>query len=140
MPDQTNPSDSIPGVTPYLTIKGGRGEEAVKFYSRAFGGRELLRHASEDKKRLMHSRLAINGGVVMLSDDFPEYSGSEAPDPASVTVHLQVDDADTWFERAVKAGATVKMPIGDQFWGDRYGQLRDPFGHSWSIGGPLRGR
>jgi PhnB protein len=55
-----------------------------------------------------------------------------------VTLHLQVDDADRWFDRATGAGATVTMPIADQFWGDRYGQIKDPFGHSWSIGAPVR--
>jgi PhnB protein len=75
----------------------------------------------------------------MLSDDFPEYRGGQpAPAPASVTLHLQVDDADRWWNRAVEAGAAVTMPIADQFWGDRYGHLKDPFGHSWSIGAPIR--
>jgi PhnB protein len=73
----------------------------------------------------------------MLSDDFPEM-GFTAPAPGAVTLHLQVDDADAWWRRALEAGATVAMEIGDQFWGDRYGQLKDPFGHSWSIGSPIR--
>jgi PhnB protein len=71
----------------------------------------------------------------MLSDDFPDFNnGVAAPDPAGVMIHLEVDDADVWFERAVAAGASVRMPLADQFWGDRYGQLDDPFGHRWSIG------
>jgi PhnB protein len=128
---------AIPGVSPYLTIKGGRGQEAVEFYGAAFGAAEAMRHLGQDGHRLMHSRLVINGAVVMLSDDFPDFNnGVEAPDPASVTLHLQVDDADAWWDRAVKAGAAVRMPLANQFWGDRYGQLTDPFGHRWSIGGP----
>ena len=120
-------------VSPYLTIRGGRGQEAVAFYERAFGAREAYRNLAEDGRRLMHAHLKINGETVMLSDDFPEFTGREAPAPGGVTVHLEVDDADAWWDRAVQAGAEIKMPLADQFWGDRYGQLRDPFGHSWSI-------
>ncbi len=65
--------------------------------------------------------------------------GVETAPPAAVTLHLQVDDADVWFQRAVSAGATVRMTLADQFWGDRYGQITDPFGHHWSIGGPKKG-
>ena len=69
-------------------------------------------------------------------DFFPEYGG-KAEAPAGVIIHLEVDDAEAWWKRAVDAGATVTMPIEDTFWGMRYGQLRDPFGHGWSIGAPL---
>ena len=120
-------------VSPYLTIRGGRGQEAVSFYVRAFDAHEVYRATAEDGRRLMHAHLKINGETVMLSDDFPEFTGREAPEPAGVTIHLEVEDADRWWDRAVAAGAEVKMPLADQFWGDRYGQLRDPFGHSWSI-------
>ncbi len=133
-PPRVPPGD----VTPYLTVKGGKA--AVDFYSRAFGASELFRQTADDGERLLHSRLSINGGVVMLSDDFPEYrGGAEAAPPAGVTLHLQVDDADAWWDRAVAAGATVKAPLADMFWGDRYGQLLDPFGHSWSIAAPVKG-
>lgn len=74
-----------------------------------------------------------------MSDDFPECrGGGEAPPPQGVTIDLQVDDADEWWKRAVDAGATIDMPLADQFWGDRYGQVRDPFGHTWSIACPIR--
>jgi len=79
-----------------------------------------------------------NGADVMLADEFPEHGGNLEVGPRGVTLHLAVDDADRWWNRAVEAGATVAMPLEDQFWGDRYGQLRDPFGHSWSIGAPIR--
>ena len=128
-------------VSPYLTIRDGRGAEAVAFYEKAFGAREAYRNTAEDGKRLMHSHLKINGETVMLSDDFPEYrDGQAAPAPGGVTIHLEVDDADTWWNRAVEAGASVKMPLADQFWGDRYGQLTDPFGHAWSIGSKSKGK
>ncbi len=75
----------------------------------------------------------------MLADDFPEFHGGKAtPKPAGVALHLQVDDADKWWARAVKAGAKVKMPLADMFWGDRYGQVADPFGHVWSIAAPVK--
>jgi PhnB protein len=123
------------GLSPYLTIKDARGQEAVEFYAAAFGGVEQVRHLAQDGKRVMHARLQINGGLVMLSDDFPDFNnGVAAPEPAGVMIHLEVDDADAWFERALAAGASVRMPLADQFWGDRYGQLNDPFGHRWSIG------
>jgi PhnB protein len=127
-------SAALPGVVPYLTIFGGRGEAAVAFYTRAFAAKEAMRHLADDGKRLLHSRLVINKAVVMLSDDFSE--GVTAP--AGVTLHLQVNDSDLWFNRAVEAGAKVTMPLDNQFWGDRYGQITDPFGHFWSIGGPKR--
>jgi len=125
------------GVYPYLTVKGGKA--ALDFYTRAFGAVEEFRSYGEDGERLMHARFRVNGMAILLSDDFPEFRGGvEAPAPAGVTMHLQVDDADRWWKRAVDAGAEIRMPLGDQFWGDRYGQLKDPFGHSWSIGMPIR--
>jgi PhnB protein len=124
------------GVAPHLTIRDGRGQEAVKFYESAFGAQEQMRNLAEDGKRLMHAHLAINGGSLMLNDDFPEYrDGGDARPPGGVTLHLQVPDADAVWNQAVAAGAAVKMPLEDQFWGDRYGQLEDPFGFTWSIGG-----
>ena len=129
----------VTGVTPHLTIRDNKAAEAIDFYKAAFGAEEAMRMPADDGKRLMHGHIKINGGSVMLNDDFPEYRGGASAEPASVTLHIQVDDADTWFNRAVEAGATVTMPLSDQFWGDRYGQVQDPFGHSWSIGGPVKG-
>ncbi len=127
------------GVYIYLTIKDGRGQEAMDFYARAFGANEIARRLGQDGRRVMHGRLALNGSLLMLSDDFPEFNGGVAqPDPGGVTFHLEVDDADAWFDRAVKAGAAVRMPLADQFWGDRYGQVADPFGHRWSIGAAIK--
>lgn len=128
----------VTGITPFLTIRGGRGQEAVAFYERAFAATVTERNVADDGRRLMQAGLRINGGWVMLSDEFPEWRGHDEPEPQGVTLHLQVDDADTWFARAVAAGATVTLPLDDQFWGDRYGQLQDPFGHRWSIGAPIR--
>jgi PhnB protein len=131
-------TSAIPvGVYPYLTVKGGKA--ALEFYTRAFGATEEFRTYGEDGERLMHARFRVNGGAILLSDDFPEFRGGvAAPPPVGVTIHLEVDNADRWWDRAVSAGAQIKMPLADQFWGDRYGQLTDPFGHSWSIASPIK--
>jgi PhnB protein len=122
----------VGGVMPYLTVTGGKA--AVDFYRQAFGAEEFARHYADDGERILNAHLGVNGGSIMLSDDFPEFHGNVgAPPPAGVVLHLQVDDADRWWARAVEAGCTVLMPLADQFWGDRYGQLKDPFGHTWSI-------
>ncbi|MBT2135143.1 VOC family protein [Croceibacterium sp. LX-88] len=127
------------GVAAHLTIRDGRGTEAVKFYEQAFGAKEHMHHMADDGKRLMHSHLSINGGSLMLNDDFPEYrDGGDVRPPAGITLHLQVPDADAAWQRAVDAGAKVVFPLEDQFWGDRYGQVEDPFGFTWSIGGPKK--
>ena len=135
----SNPDQGpVNGVTAHLTIAGKRATEAIDFYKRAFAAEEAMPPMmADDGERIMHAHLRINGGSVMLNDDFPEYGGA-AGAPASVTLHLQVDDADRWFERATSAGAEVSMPLDDMFWGDRYGQVKDPFGHSWSMAHPLR--
>ena len=131
-------TSAIPvGVYPYLKVKGGKA--AIDFYTRAFGATEEYRVYGEDGERIMHARFRVNGGAILLSDDFPEYRGGmESPPPDGVTIHLEVDNADRWWDRAVSAGATIVMPLADQFWGDRYGQVKDPFGHSWSIGAPIK--
>lgn len=128
------------GLTPHILILGNRAADAVDFYKVAFGAVERVRMLADDGVRLMHAHLEINGSSLMLNDDFPEYKGPgatpEGP-PAGTVLHLQVDNADAWFERAVAAGATVRMPLQDMFWGDRYGHLGDPFGHVWSIAHPI---
>jgi len=126
------------GVIPYLTIPSRGGQAAVEFYRAAFGAEELFRNLAEDGERLMHSRLVINGGLLMLSDEFPEYGHDSDVVPRGIALHLQVDDADEWWNRAVTAGAVPVMPLEDQFWGDRYGRVMDPFGHCWSIAAPVR--
>ncbi len=129
------------GVTPHIMILNNRAAEAIDFYKAAFGAEERVRMLADDGVRLMHAHLEINGSSLMLNDDFPEYKGPgatpEGP-PAGTVLHLQVDDADRWFERAVAAGATVRMPLQDMFWGDRYGHVGDPFGHVWSIATPIK--
>lgn len=125
------------GVIPYLTIPSRGGQAAVEFYRAAFGAEELFRNLADDGERLMHSRLLINGGLIMLSDEFPEYGHESDIVPRGVTLHLQVDAADEWWGRALLAGGVPVTPLADQFWGDRYGRLMDPFGHCWSIASPI---
>jgi PhnB protein len=126
------------GVIPHIVIRDNRGEEAIAFYKTAFGAEETRRNLAQDGKRLMHAQLRINGGLLFLNDDFPEFMGGPSAEPASVTLNLSVDDADAWWERATAAGATIVFPLADQFWGDRYGQIKDPFGHKWAIGAPVK--
>jgi len=129
---------AMPGVTPHITIRDRKAPEAIEFYKKAFGAEEQSRHPSDDG-RLLHAHVNINGGALMMHDEFPEHMGGPAPAPSGTVLHLEVDDADQWWDRALAAGAEVKFPIGNQFWGARYGQVADPFGHTWSIGGPIKG-
>jgi PhnB protein len=126
-----------PTFAPYIVVSNAAA--AIDFYKSAFGAVELVRHAAPGTDKLMHAALVINGGHLMMSDDFSAQMGGKSETPQAlggspVTFHLQIDDADTAWAQAVAAGAEVTMPLADQFWGDRYGQLRDPFGHRWSIG------
>jgi PhnB protein len=128
---------TIPSLSPHLIVSDAAA--AIDFYKKAFNATELSRHLAPDGKRIMHAAVLINGATVMLNDEFPEYCGGKrsAPDALGgtpVVLHLQMQDADSFFEHAAAAGAEVKMPLADQFWGDRYGQLQDPFGHVWSVG------
>ena len=125
------PRPTPSGVVPYLSLDGAT--EAAAFYVRAFGAQEVGAIPPDEKGRTMHIYLVVNGGALMLSDFYPEY-GVPKVAPQGYTLHLQVDDIDKWFDRAVEAGATVAMAVHDAFWGDRYGQLRDPFGVTWAIG------
>lgn len=127
-------------VVPYMTVKGA--VAAIAHYKKAFGAKEVMRMPADDGKRLMHAEIEINGHSVYLSDEFAEYEGaSRAPDKSSpVTMFVQLTapkEVDQWIAKAVKAGASVTMPAADQFWGDRFGAIRDPFGHHWSFGAPL---
>jgi PhnB protein len=135
MANDTNPPPTG-GLTPMIQIGDNRAAEAIDFYIAAFGAIDVRRQLADDGKRLMHAHIHINGASLMLHDEFPEYVGPADVDTAGgggLTLHLQVDNADAWFDRAVAAGATAAMPPQDMFWGDRYGQITDPFGYRWSI-------
>jgi len=124
-------------VTPHLVCAGAA--DAIKFYKKAFGAEELLRIPGPDEK-LMHACVQIGDSPVMLVDEMPKWNvlGPKALKGSPVTIHLFVEDVDAFVKRAVKAGAKVKMEVADMFWGDRYGQLEDPFGHYWSVATHVR--
>ena len=120
-------------LTPHLVVKGAG--PAIEFYKKAFGAEELGRLNATDGQSVMHADLKIGDSHVFLVDEFPEMGcrGPESIGGTPVTIHMYVDDVDAAFGKAVAAGATVQMPLADMFWGDRYGVLTDPFGHSWSM-------
>jgi PhnB protein len=124
------------GLVPHLVVDGA--SKAMDFYAKAFGAEEICRMPAPDGKRLMHAEMKLGDQVVFLCDDFPEYCGGKSRTPAAlggstVTIHRYTDDCDAAIAKAQKAGATVTMPPEDMFWGDRYGSVTDPFGHTWSF-------
>jgi uncharacterized glyoxalase superfamily protein PhnB len=130
--------DGMNTVTPHLVCKDAA--RAIEFYKKAFGAEEGGRLTTPDGKKVLHASLRIGGSALMLADEFPD-RGSVGPETLKgtpVVIHLYVEDADGVFNRAVRAGATVKMPLDDMFWGDRYGRLQDPFGHVWSVATHVR--
>jgi PhnB protein len=119
-------------VTPYLTVRDAA--RAIEFYKQAFGATERGVMKGPDGK-IMHAELMIGDSILMLADEFPEF-GALSPQSTGGTstgLHIYVKDVDSAFDRALKAGGSVEMPVSDMFWGDRYGKLKDPFGHKWSI-------
>ncbi len=124
--------DGMHSVTPHMVCAGA--SAALDFYKKAFGAVELSRLPGPDGK-LMHASFRIGDSTIMLGDECPEWGalGPLALKGSPVTIHLYVEDVDAAFAQAVGAGATVKMPVSDMFWGDRYGVVTDPFGHQWSL-------
>jgi PhnB protein len=119
-------------VTPHLIIKGAA--DAIEFYKKAFGA-EVRGIHSGPGNAVMHAEIKIGNSILMMNDEFPDF-GSVGPNTrggTSVVIHIYTEDADGLFNRAIGAGAKVIMPIMDAFWGDRYGQVEDPYGHRWSI-------
>lgn len=119
-------------VTPYLTVNNAAA--AIDFYKRAFGAQEVVRMDAPQGK-IGHAELKIGDSMVMLADEMPA-SGTRSPQAlggTAVGIMLYVADVDSVFKQATAAGAKVESPVADMFWGDRYGKLTDPFGHSWSI-------
>ena len=134
------PSPIPPGmhsVTPHLVCAGAA--DAIAFYKKAFNAQELAQLAGPDGK-LMHGLIKIGDSMLMLVDEYPQWDslGPKARNGTSVTLHLYVEDADAQFKQAIDAGCSVRMPLADMFWGDRYGIVQDPFGHLWSIATHVR--
>jgi len=118
------------GVSPYLTLDGAM--KAAEFYVKAFGAEIAIAMPPDPKGRYMHIHLYINDSSVMLSDAFPDHGAPWVP-PAGFMLNIEVDDADAWADRAIKAGCEVILPVQVMFWGARYGQVKDPFGVMWSF-------
>ena len=134
MPAKINPiPEGYRTVTPYLIIRDAA--RAIEFYVKAFGAKEVMRMPLPDGK-LAHAEIQIGDSMIMMADENPEW-GAKSPQALNGTpvgVFLYVPDVDATYEQAVDAGATPTMPPSDMFWGDRYGKLKDPFGHEWSVG------
>ena len=134
MPQQTQPVP--PGfhtLTPHLVVRNA--DQAIDFYKKAFGAELVGDIARMPNGKVMHALLRIGDSHLMLNDEMPEM-GALSPASggnSSVTIHIYTPNVDAAFERATSAGAQVKMPLADQFWGDRYGLVADPSGHQWSL-------
>ena len=139
--DKAIKDSQLSAPVPHLIVSDGKA--AVDFYRRAFDAELTAEHLAEDGKRYMHAELRLGAGRVFLHDEFPEFEscgGAQSPAKlatVSCTFHLDTDDADAAWQQAIDAGGEVVMPLEDQFWGSRYGQLRDPYGYLWSIAGPV---
>ena len=131
---QTTAEPVLGGLVAYLLVDGA--VKAAQFYERAFGARIAGMHPPDEQGRTMHVHLHVNGSSLMLSDAYPEH-GHPLEKPQGFNLTLMVPDIDARFAHAVAEGATAVMPPADMFWGDRYGQLRDPFGVLWAMNSPI---
>lgn len=126
--------DGYHTITPHLVIRNAA--KAIEFYKKAFGAEEIARMPGPDGKSVMHAELSIGNSKFMIGDESPHMQRWVSPDSlkgTTLALHLYVEDVDKVVDRAVKAGATVSMPVMDAFWGDRYGRVTDPFGHEWGV-------
>ena len=124
--------DGFHTATPSLVVSNSK--EAIEFYKKAFDANEIYQMPAPDGK-IMHAMIQIGDSFVMMADEFPNM-GSKSPvslGGTAVTIHLYVEDADKIFKQAIEAGGKATMPIMDAFWGDRFGLITDPYGHSWAI-------
>lgn len=142
MTTDTNIPKPHRAIIPHLTVR--QAETAIAFYKEAFGAQEIYRLPDPKGEGIWHAELQIGDSTFFLNDEYPDPEmGGISPNTlggSPVTLHLYVDDIDAWFERAIRAGASVVMPPEDMFWGDRYGKLVDPFGHHWSLATPIANR
>jgi len=133
MPEQVKAVPSgFHTLTPHLAVRDA--DKALEFYKNALGA-EVLQVARMPDGKVIHASLKIGDSMLMLNDEFPEYGGLSplSTGGTGVTIHIYIENVDAAFDRAVSAGAQVKMPLMDQFWGDLYGVVADPFGHKWSL-------
>jgi uncharacterized glyoxalase superfamily protein PhnB len=125
--------DGYGTITASLIVRNAA--NAIEFYKKAFGAQELHRFPGPDGKSIMHAELKIGNSRVMLSDEMPQMNcrSPQSLGGTGIYIYMYVEDADATFKAAVAAGATPTMPVMDMFWGDRFGQIQDPFGHIWGI-------
>ncbi len=135
-PQPARPPELPLGVVPYLSVDGAA--EASAFYQKAFGAKEIVRMPAQDGKRVMHCHLEINGGALMLADNFPEMGAPPVQRSQSYTMQLVVADGDAWWARALEAGCQEKLPFALAPWGDKYGQFVDPWGVIWALSTPAQ--
>lgn len=128
----------FPTLTPYIVVRDAKA--AIAFYEKAFGA--VVRNIAyvPDSDKVMNAQLVFGDSVLMLNDEFPDYGslGPQAGEKIPVTIHISSKDIDNDFQRAIDAGAEVRMPLADMFWGDRYGSVQCPFGYNWSMGQKMR--
>ncbi|MEL6374213.1 MAG: VOC family protein [Pseudomonadota bacterium] len=139
MSEHVKPPRPYPRVSPMLTVEGAA--QAIEFYKRAFAAVERDMRLTTPDGKILHAELDFDGSIITIADAMPGW-GIMAPDeaiPPSVRMALAVDDAQTWFDRAVEAGAEVLIALGEQYYGHRSGRLRDPFGHVWVISQDVEG-
>ncbi|RJG44292.1 glyoxalase/bleomycin resistance/extradiol dioxygenase family protein [Mesorhizobium sp. DCY119] len=125
------------GLVAYLQVDGAM--KVAEFYAKAFDARQVFAVPPDEQGRTMHVHLYINGSSLMLCDAYPEHGHPhQAPQGYTMQLLLETDTIDTWWDRAVKAGMEVVVPLDVMFWGDRWGQLRDPFGIHWAMNAPVK--
>ena len=129
----TNPiPEGFHSVTPSFTFKSSL--EALEFYKKAFGAKVLSVFPSLDGKGVMHATMQIGDSILMMGDEMgPQCKSAETLGGTPIALWIYTENVDAFFKRAIQAGAKETMPVGDQFWGDRMGQLKDPFGYCWSV-------
>ena len=124
--------DGFHTLTPHIVV--GDAAQALEFYKQAFGAEARGRVLMPGTTTVMHAQMKIGGSMLMMGGEFPPHAFSpKSRGGTSTYLHLYLENADAAFARAVQAGCTVKMPMSDTFWGDRYGVVEDPFGHQWAI-------
>jgi uncharacterized glyoxalase superfamily protein PhnB len=132
-----NPVKAVPAgyhtITPSIVVHDAA--QAIEFYKKAFGAQEMSRYPGPDGKRLMHAEIKIGDSRVMLGDEMPEMGarGPRSYQGTPVGFYLYLENVDAAWKRAIDAGCTEKMALAEMFWGDRMGQLEDPFGHRWTL-------
>ena len=130
--------DGYATVTPYIVVRNCA--EAIEFYKKAFGAEEVMRMPAPGGERVMHAEIRVGGSAIMLADELPgmDCQSPQALGGTAVTLHLYLPDIDSAYARAQDAGCEAVMPPQDMFWGDLYGRLVDPYGHSWAMATHVR--